>query len=69
MSTQVTRLKAGPIAAVNETIGLNDTQSELEKARFDHDAKLFALNHEFCSKRDALRSEYHSRVREITGGE
>jgi hypothetical protein len=48
MSTSVTRLKTGALASVNETIGLNDTQSELEKARFDYDAKLFALNQEFC---------------------
>jgi len=67
MVTSVTRLKTGPVASVNETIGLNDTQSELEKARFDYDAKMFSLNQEFCVKRDKLREEYHARLAEITG--
>jgi len=66
MVTSVTRLKTGPVASVNETIGLNDTQSELEKARFDYDAKMFSLNQEFCVKRDKLREEYHVRLAEIT---
>jgi hypothetical protein len=69
MTTQVTRLKSGPVAAVNETIELNDVHSELEKARFDHDAKMFALQQEFCGKRDKLRAEYHERVQQITGTE
>jgi len=69
MSTSVTRLKTGALASVNETIGLNDTQSELEKARFDYDAKLFALNQEFCDRRDKMRKEYHAKIAEITVGE
>lgn len=64
---QVTRLKAGTLAAANETIELNHTQSDLEMARFDHQAKLFALQQEFNGKRDRLISEYHERVQEITG--
>lgn len=70
MSTQVTRLKSGT-AAINETItiALNDTETELEKARFDHQAKLFSLQQEFNGKRDKLREEYHERVQEITGGD
>jgi len=69
MVTSVTRLKTGPVASVNETIGLNDTQSELEKARFDYDAKLFALNQEFCDRRDKMRKEYHAKIAEITTSE
>jgi len=69
MSTSVTRLKTGAMAQVNETIGLNDTQSELERARFDHDAKMFALNQEFVERRDKLRREYHTKVGEITTAE
>jgi hypothetical protein len=53
-------------AAIRETIELNDTQTELEKARFDHDTKMLALQHEFAARRDALRAEYHARVAEIT---
>jgi hypothetical protein len=64
---QVTRLKAGMLAATNETIELNDVETDLEKARFDHQAKLFALQQEFNGKRDRLRQEYHERVQEITG--
>jgi hypothetical protein len=64
---QVTRLKAGTLAATNETIELNDIESDLEKARFDHMAKNFALQQEFNGKRDKLRAEYHERVQEITG--
>jgi hypothetical protein len=64
---QVTRLKAGTVAATNETIELNDIETDLEKARFDHQARLFALQQEFNAKRDKLRSEYHARVQEITG--
>ena len=64
---QVTRLKAGSMAATNETIELNDVESDLERARFDHQAKLFALQQEFNGKRDKLRAEYHERVQEITG--
>ena len=67
MSTQVTRLKGGTVAAVNETIGLNDVETELEKARFDYQAKLFALQQEFNTKRDQLRAEYHERIQHITG--
>jgi hypothetical protein len=63
---QVTRLKAGTLAATNETIELNDVETDLEKARFDHQAKLFALQQEFNGKRDALRKAYHERVSEIT---
>lgn len=63
---QVTRLRAGTLAATNESIGLNDVESDLEKARFDHQAKLFALQQEFNQKRDALRKEYHERVQEIS---
>ena len=69
MSTSVTRLKTSGLASVNETIGLNDTQSELEKARFDYDAKLFHLNEEFCERRDKMRKEYHARLAEITASE
>jgi hypothetical protein len=64
---QVTRLKAGMLAATTETIELNDVETDLEKARFDHQAKLFALQQEFNGKRDRLRHEYHERVQEITG--
>ena len=67
MSTQVTRLKSGVVAAVNDTIELNDTETELERARFDHQARLFSLQVEFNGKRDKLRAEYHERVQEITG--
>jgi hypothetical protein len=66
MSTQVTRLKSGPLAAANDTIELNSTQSEIERARFEHDAKMFALQVEFSTKRDKLREEYHTRLAEIT---
>ena len=69
MTNTVARLKSGSLAAVNDTIGLNDIETELEKARFDHQAKLFALQTEFNGKRDKLREEYHARVQEITGGE
>jgi hypothetical protein len=55
------------MAATNETIELNDVESDLERARFDHQAKLFALQQEFNGKRDKLRAEYHERVQEITG--
>lgn len=67
MMQQVTRLKAGAVAATNETIELNDVETDLEKARFDHQAKLFALQQEFNGKRDRLRQEYHEQVQEITG--
>ena len=67
MQQQVTRLKAGTLAAANETIELNDVETDLERARFDHQAKLFALQQEFNGKRDKLRQEYHERVQEITG--
>ena len=63
----VARLKTGAMAAVNETISLNDVESDLEKARFDHQTKLLALQQEFNGKRDKLRQEYHERVQEITG--
>jgi hypothetical protein len=36
-------------AAIRETIELNDTQAELEKARFDHDTKMLSLQHEFAA--------------------
>jgi hypothetical protein len=65
MSTQVTRLKSG--GAVNETIELNDVETELEKARFDHQTRQFALQQEFNGRRDKLRAEYHERVQQITG--
>ena len=61
MSTQVTRVKGGT-AAVNDTIELNDVEVELEKARFDHQARLFALQQEFNAKRDKLRTEYDVEV-------
>jgi hypothetical protein len=64
---QVARLRTGTLAATTETIELNDTESDLERARFDHQAKLFALQQEFNGKRDKLRQEYHERVQEITG--
>jgi len=64
---QVARLRTGTLAAATETIELNDTESDLERARFDHQAKLFALQQEFNGKRDKLRQEYHERVQEITG--
>ena len=64
---QVTRLKAGTLAATNETIELNDVESDLEKARFDHQTRLLALQQELNGKRDKLRAEYHERVQEITG--
>jgi hypothetical protein len=66
---QVTRLKAGNLAASNETIEINARESDLEQARFDHQAKQFALQQDFVAKRDKLRQEYHERVQEITGGE
>ncbi len=65
----VARLKTGSLAATSETIGLNDVETDLEKARFEHTTKLFALQAEFNGKRDKLRSEYHERVQEITGGD
>ena len=64
---QVARLRTGTLASTTETIELNDTESDLERARFDHQAKLFALQQEFNGKRDKLRQEYHERVQEITG--
>jgi hypothetical protein len=67
MQQAVTRLKAGTLAATTETIELNDVETDLEKARFDHQAKLFALQQEFNGKRDKLRQEYHERVQAITG--
>jgi hypothetical protein len=66
---QVTRLKAGTLAATNETIELNDIESDLEKARFDHQAKQFSLQQDYIAKRDKLRQEYHERVQEITGSD
>ena len=67
MSTQVTRLKSGAIAAANETIELNDIHNDLEKARFEYQAKEFALIQEFNAKRDKLRAEYHERTQQIIG--
>jgi hypothetical protein len=64
---QVARLKTGAMSAANETIGLNDVESDLERARFDHQAKNFALQQEFNGKRDKLRAEYHERIQQITG--
>jgi hypothetical protein len=64
---QVTRLKTGAVAQTNETIGLNDVETDLERARFDHQARNFALQSEYNAKRDKLREEYHARVQEITG--
>jgi len=71
MSSPITLMKTSKtlMTQVNETIGLNDTQSELEKARFDYDAKLFSLNQEFCDRRDKMRKEYHAKLAEITVGE
>lgn len=69
MSTSVTRLKTGTLASVNETIGLNDTISETERATFDFQAKNIALQQEFIGKRDKLRQEYVARLAEITVGE
>ena len=66
---QVTRLKSGNLAASNETIEINNVQSELERASFDHQAKQFALQQDFIAKRDKLRQEYHDKVQEISGGE
>jgi hypothetical protein len=63
----VARLKSGTLASASETIQINDTESELEQARFSHQARLFALQQEFNGKRDKLRQEYHERVQEITG--
>jgi hypothetical protein len=40
---------------------------EVEKANFDYQAKLSALQQQFLGKRDKLRHEYHERVQEITG--
>jgi hypothetical protein len=56
-------------AEVNGTIALNDTDSEIEKARFNYQTKLFALQNEFNTKRDGLRTEYHAALAEITGEE
>jgi hypothetical protein len=67
MNTTVAKFKS--TAAVNGAIDLNDRQAELDKARFDHDTKQWALQQEFCSKRDLLRLEYHARVTSIMGGE
>ena len=64
---QVARLRTGTLAGTTETIELNDVESDLEKARFGHQSKLFALQQEFNAKRDKLRHEYHERVQEITG--
>jgi hypothetical protein len=36
---------------------------------FNYQTKLFALQQEFNTKRDALRSEYHAALAEITGEE
>jgi len=66
---QVTRLKSGTLAATTETIEINKRESDLEQARFEHQAKLFALSQEFNTKRDKLRQEYHDQVQEISGGE
>jgi hypothetical protein len=66
---QITRLKTGTVAATNETIDINKRESDLEQARFEHQAKLFALSQEFNTKRDKLRQEYHDKVQEISGGE
>jgi hypothetical protein len=56
------RIGGKQTAELNETIALNDVESDVEKARFDHQAKLFALQQEFNARRDALRSEYHAKV-------
>jgi hypothetical protein len=63
----VARLKSGTLASATETIQLNDVESDLEKARFDHMARNLALQQEYNAKRDKLRAEYHERVQEITG--
>jgi hypothetical protein len=64
---QITRLKTNSLASTNETIGLNDIESDLEKARFEHQTRLLALQNEFNQKRDKLRGEYHAKVADITG--
>jgi hypothetical protein len=44
--------------AIERTIALNNSDTEIDRARFDYQAKLFALQQEFNVKRDALRTEY-----------
>ena len=56
-------------AAVAETIALNDTQSDVDKARFDYEAKMFALQAEFRERSDKLKAEYHEQLQAITAGE
>jgi hypothetical protein len=56
-------------AAITDTIALNDVDQAIEKARFDYQAKLFALQQEFNAKRNLLRTEYHEALAVITGEE
>jgi len=65
---QVARLKTGALASANDTIETNRIESDIEQARFDHQAKQFALQQDFVAKRDKLREEFHARVHEITEG-
>lgn len=56
-------------AAVAETIALNNTQSDVDKARFDYEAKMLALQAEFRERSDKLKAEYHEQLQAITAGE
>lgn len=56
-------------AAVAETIALNDTQGSVDKARFDFEARMFALQAEFRERSDKLKAEYHEQLAAITGSE
>ena len=62
----ITRLKFD--SATQDSIELNEVDAELNKARFEYEAKLAALAAEFNSRRDGLRRDYHAKVSEITGG-
>ena len=66
MAGQVVGLRKAE-AAVRETIALNDVQMDLERAKFEHDSKMLALQAEFAERRDKIRAEYHARVHELTG--
>jgi len=66
MST-IVKFDGKQTTAINGTIALNDADTEIERARFAYQTKLFALQQEFNVKRDALRTEYHAALAGITG--
>jgi hypothetical protein len=65
---QVLGIRKQP-AAVQETIALNDTQVSVDQARFNFEAKMFALQAEFRERSDKLKAEYHDQLAGITSGE